>query len=96
MSAAANLVEGASKRGAMEFGRFLGISLGSLAELSYLLLVARDVGILPPDDYSRLDDLRNKANFLTWRLYRSIKETRGRTSNSPSAPDRLRTPSTAR
>jgi four helix bundle protein len=41
-SAAANIAEGSAKRGSREFCRFLDISLGSIAELSYTLLLARD------------------------------------------------------
>ena len=45
-SAAANIAEGSAKRGAGEFRRFLDISLGSLSELSYTLLVARELGFI--------------------------------------------------
>src|SRR5437879_12110535 len=48
-SAAANIVEGCAKRGASEFRRFLDVALGSLAELSYLALLARDVHLLSHD-----------------------------------------------
>jgi hypothetical protein len=36
-----NIAEGAARHGRREFARFLNISLGSLAELSYLLLFSR-------------------------------------------------------
>ena len=42
-SAAANIAEGCGKRGPAAFRRFLDISLGSLSELSYTLLVAREL-----------------------------------------------------
>jgi len=88
VSAAANIVEGSAKRGGLEFRRFLGISLGSLAELSYLLIVAQDLGLLGPPQFSRLETLRNRAGFLTWRLYRSLTP-----SASPNAKtDGVRTP----
>src|SRR5438105_15039293 len=45
-SAAANIVEGCAKKGAAEFRRFLDISLGSLAELSYLAILARYLKLL--------------------------------------------------
>jgi four helix bundle protein len=45
-SAAANIAEGCAKRGPREFRRYLDISLGSLSELSYTLLLARDLKIL--------------------------------------------------
>jgi four helix bundle protein len=49
-SASANIAEGAAKRGNAEFRRFLNISLGSLAELSYILLLARDLDYLKPNN----------------------------------------------
>lgn len=47
LSVPTNIAEGSAKRGRREFGRYLDIALGSLAELSYLLLFARDRGLLP-------------------------------------------------
>ena len=49
-SAAANIAEGSAKRGSKEFCRFLNISLGSIAELSCILLLARDLEYLQPDE----------------------------------------------
>ncbi len=48
-SAAANIAEGSARRGPREFRRFLDISLGSLAEVAYALIVARDLGYLSHD-----------------------------------------------
>ena len=45
-SAGANIAEGVAKGTAREFRRFLDISIGSLGELSYILLAARDIGLL--------------------------------------------------
>ena len=53
-SASANIAEGAAKKGPREFRRFLDISVGSLAELSVGLRLAKDTGILSIDDYERL------------------------------------------
>jgi four helix bundle protein len=71
-SAAANIAEGSAKRGAREFRRFLDIAIGSLAELAFILRLARDLEYLTSDQWNRLDELRRRAGFLTWRLYRSI------------------------
>ena|SRR5690242_21514640 len=75
-SAAATIAEGAAKRGAADFKRFLNISLGSLAELSYILLLARDLEYLRTGEWGELEALRDHAGRLTWGLYRSITATR--------------------
>ena len=72
VSAAANIAEGSAKRGSREFRRFLDMSIGSLAELAFILRLARDLDILTKDSWSQLDELRRRAGYLTWRLYRSV------------------------
>ena len=76
-SAAVNIVEGSAKHGAREYRRFLDVSIGSLAELGYAFRVARELEILSSSDWDSLEDLRKRAGFLTWRLYRSLGD-RGR------------------
>jgi four helix bundle protein len=71
-SAAVNIVEGSAKRGVGEFRRFLDVSIGSLAELGYAFHVARRLDMLSEQDWMKLDDLRKRAGFLTWRLYESL------------------------
>jgi len=50
----ANLAEGCGRRSDGEMARFIQISMGSGAELSYHLLLARDLGILKPNEYANL------------------------------------------
>ena len=69
LSAPTNIAEGAAKRGVREFRRYLDISLGSLSELSYLLRFSKDCGILNEQGYRALEELRNHAGVVTWRLY---------------------------
>ena len=71
-SAAANIAEGAMKRGVREFRRYLDISLGSLSELSYTLLLARDLEYLSKKEYEGINALRDHAGRVTWGLYRSM------------------------
>ena len=79
-SAAANIVEGSARRGSAEFRRFLDISLGSLTELGYTLRISRELGLLTEDGWGPLNDLQNRARFLTWKLYESVsKAKRSRT-----------------
>jgi four helix bundle protein len=71
-SAAANIAEGSAKRGSREFRRYLNISLGSLSELSYTLLLARDRALLSTEHWTDLNRLRESAGGLVWLLYRSL------------------------
>lgn len=82
-SAAANIAEGSAKRGGREFRRFLDISLGSLSELSYILLLARDLGYLKPEGWGELEALRDHAGRLTWGLYRAVDDKALRVSKRP-------------
>ena len=72
-SAAANIAEGSAKRGRAEFRRYLDISVGSLAELSYALLLARDARIISDQRWQELEGLRDEAGRLTWRLYQTMR-----------------------
>ena len=76
-SAAANIAEGSAKRGSREFRRYLDISLGSLSELSYTLLLARDLKILSDEEWRRLDQIHQKAGGMTWLLYKSMSSRSG-------------------
>jgi four helix bundle protein len=71
-SAAANVAEGAAKRGPKEFRRFLDIALGSLSEMSYAILLVKELGYLSEADWRELDVVRQEAGKLTWGLYRLI------------------------
>jgi len=71
-SAAANIAEGSAKRGSKEFRRYLDMTLGSLSELSYVLKLAQELGILSPQEWEELDRLRDRAGKLTWGLYRRV------------------------
>ena len=57
VSIAANIAEGAAKRGHREFRRFLDIALGSFSELTYLLILARDLDFLDDVDWHDVNAL---------------------------------------
>ena len=72
LSVPTNIAEGAAKRGAREFRRFLDIALGSLAELSYLLRFSRDYGLLTEESWLALETQRDQSGRLTWGLYCAV------------------------
>src|SRR3954447_8141755 len=62
----ANLAEGCGRRSNGEMGRFVQIAMGSGAELSYHLLLCRDLGILGTAEFSRLSsDLEEVMRMLS-------------------------------
>ena len=71
-SVAANIAEGAAKRGSVEFRRYLDIALGSLSELSYALRLARELDLLSVADAAVVEDARIRASKLTWGLYKLL------------------------
>ena len=71
-SAAANLAEGSAKRGVGEYRRFVDIAVGSLAELSYFVLLARDLEYLTSESHQEFQSQCASAGRLTMALNRSL------------------------
>jgi four helix bundle protein len=78
LSAPTNIAEGSSKRGRLEFRRYLDIARGSLGEVSYLLLFSKERGVLDDETFNRLNELRDRAGRLIWGLYISLAPTKPR------------------
>jgi four helix bundle protein len=72
----ANLAEGCGRRSDGEMARFIQISMGSGAELSYHLLLARDLGFLKNAEYSRLNsdlgEIMRMLSSLSQRLRNAL------------------------
>jgi four helix bundle protein len=68
-----NIAEGAARHGRREFARFLNISLGSLAELSYLLLFSRERGLCDETEWRTLEALRDQTGRLVYGLYHRVR-----------------------
>jgi four helix bundle protein len=68
ISVPANIAEGSGRGSDADFRRFLLHSLGSLNEVEYDLLLARDLGFLPAAEHSRLsgqlDEVRRMLSGL--------------------------------
>jgi four helix bundle protein len=54
-SIAANLAEGCGRRSDGEMGRFVQIAMGSGTELSYHLLLAKDLGFVTNEQHAQLN-----------------------------------------
>jgi len=65
-SIAANLAEGCGRRSDGEMARFVQIAMGSGAELSYHLLLAKDLGFVKGEEYAELNsDLERVMRMLS-------------------------------
>ena len=76
LSIPTNIVEGYSRRSDKELARFVSISLGSLAEIKYLLYFSGRLGYFKKDELDRLTagyDILGKSLF---RFYEAVKETK--------------------
>jgi four helix bundle protein len=68
-----NLMEGGNRLSTKEYRRFVGIAKGSTGEISYQILLARDLGYFSEEVYARLANiykivikmLSNLANSLS-------------------------------
>jgi four helix bundle protein len=73
----ANLAEGCGRRSDGEMGRFVQIAMGSGAELSYHLLLCRDLGVLGMAEFSRLssdlDEVMRMLSALSGRVKGSVR-----------------------
>jgi four helix bundle protein len=49
VSVPSNIAEGSKRQGRLDYARFLNIAEGSLSEMQYLLMLARDLGHLSQD-----------------------------------------------
>lgn len=71
-SVAANIAEGCAKRGKPEFRRYLDIVLGSMSELTYAMMLARDLRYLSVEDWQAFEVVRAEAGRTIWGLYVAV------------------------
>ncbi|HLF17509.1 MAG TPA: four helix bundle protein [Candidatus Omnitrophota bacterium] len=72
LSVPTNIVEGSGRNSKKELKRFLSISLGSLAEVEYLIDFSFGLGFLNKDNHFKLQDLRRHVGGLLWKFYLSF------------------------
>ena len=73
-SVAANIAEGAAKRGPREFRRYVDIAIGSLDETHSALRFAKDLGLIDQATSVTLETTRQEASRCLWGLARSLDQ----------------------
>ena len=85
MSVAANIAEGCGQVTAVQFARYLTIAIGSLRELDYHVLLAKDLGVLPLPDFARLEArIDQVAGMLAMLRIRVLERAQHGTTRSRS------------
>jgi len=69
-----NLVEGSMRLNKREYRQFVGIARGSGAEVSYQLLLARDLGYISKEDYDELRSGYDRVGKMLTRLAQSLHD----------------------
>lgn len=65
VSVPANIAEGSKRRQARDYARFLNISLSSLAEVEYLVILSKELGYLAEADSASLSsEIEHVARML--------------------------------
>jgi four helix bundle protein len=68
-----NIAEGCGRDGDADFGRFLQMSMGSVSEFEYQLLLARDLKILKETDFCILNPQLDDVKRMLIALIKKIK-----------------------
>lgn len=72
-SVPANIAEGKGRGSLAEFRQFLIIARGSIEETRYLLLLAKDLGLLAPEIHSELEAKYTEVSKMTNALLQALK-----------------------
>lgn len=74
-----NVAEGAARRGAREFRRFLDTARGSLLEVQTALEIARQLEYVTEEEFQSLDTIATETAKTLWGLLRKMSVTATRT-----------------
>ena len=89
VSIESNLAEGSSRRGDLEFRRFLYMAMGSASEAECQLLISRDLGYMAPAVCQRLTSGIEEIRRMLWTLIERVSVTVDRIVSRLDAVDRL-------
>ena len=84
-SIGANLAEGCGRRSDREMARFVQIAMGSAAEVSYHLLLCRDLGLLEAEEFNRLGSATEEIMRMLSALAARLKSSGSRGALDPTA-----------
>lgn len=73
-SVCANLMEGSHRNNKKEYRRYAGISRGSVGELKYHLLLAKDLNYISGDNYQNYIGMTNEVSKMLHGLVNSLDE----------------------
>lgn len=68
-----NIIEGASRLGTKEYRQFVGIARGSAGEMSYQLLLSKDLGYLSEQAYVSLKERYDRVAKMLTGLIKTLK-----------------------
>lgn len=71
-----NLLEGSHRLNRKEFRQFTGIAKGSVGELKYHILLAKDLGYLPIEEYHVLKTEIEQISMMLNGLVKSLTDTK--------------------
>jgi four helix bundle protein len=69
-----NIVEGASRLSKREYRQFIGIARGSASEITYQLLLSRDLGYIGEEDFESLKGRYDRVSRMLTALIKSLKD----------------------
>lgn len=74
VSAEINIAEGAGRKTDGDFGRSVRIARGSACEVENLLLICRDLGYLPDEDYGELNERISEVSRMLLALSDRLRQ----------------------
>jgi four helix bundle protein len=72
ISIPANIAEGNSRGSRKDYAHFVSIARGSAAEVETLLLLAKEVGLAPPDAFTEASEITTRVGQMLNALRRSL------------------------
>jgi four helix bundle protein len=74
VSVPTNIVEGKGRDSANEFRQFLIVARGSTEETRYLLLLSKDLGLIPENEHEKLEGLYTEVSKMLNALIGSLRK----------------------